>query len=268
MKNHFIISYFGNKREEVENLYKLMKLDDIEIIIEPFCGSCALSYYISLLHPKKYKYILNDNNKYLIELMNIMKDDNKINEFENKINDYVEQLNNIKIQEKRKELYLKFVKTDDIYGYLISHKYYTIRHGLFKFDKDKNGDLLDYKKFYFKDYPIYNFFKNEDIEIYNLNGIKIFEKYKQNKKALIFLDPPYIQLTNAFYKNGANEDFNIYEYLSLNNIKKEKAKIYIILEDNWIIKLLFKNNNIIDNNCKIYQTTKKKYNHITITNLI
>ena len=60
----------------------------------------------------------------------------------------------------------------------------------------------------------------------------------------------------------------IYEYLSLNNIKKEKAKIYIILEDNWIIKLLFKNNNIIDNNCKIYQTTKKKYNHITITNLI
>ena len=69
MKNHFIIPYFGNKRMEVENLYNVIKdkLDEVDIIIEPFCGSSAMSYYISTQHPKKIKYILNDNNKKLIE---------------------------------------------------------------------------------------------------------------------------------------------------------------------------------------------------------
>ena len=64
-KNHFFIPYFGNKRKETPLIYEKTKheLNDITTIIEPFCGSCAFSYYISLQHPKKYKYILNDNNK-------------------------------------------------------------------------------------------------------------------------------------------------------------------------------------------------------------
>ena len=48
MKNHFFIPYSGNKREEVDKIYDLMK-DNIKndtIIIEPFCGTSALSFYI------------------------------------------------------------------------------------------------------------------------------------------------------------------------------------------------------------------------------
>ena len=68
MKNHFIFSYAGNKRNEVEQIFDKIDLKDIDTIIEPFCGSSAMSYYLSTLYPKKFKYILNDNSK---EIYNI-----------------------------------------------------------------------------------------------------------------------------------------------------------------------------------------------------
>ena len=63
MKNHFLLPYPGNKRNEVEGLYNeiINKLDDITTIIEPFYGSSAFSYYILTKHPKRFQYILNDN---------------------------------------------------------------------------------------------------------------------------------------------------------------------------------------------------------------
>ena len=82
MKNHFYIPYFGNKRQEVENIYNLLDFNDITTIVEPFCGSCAMSYYISTKHPKKFKYILNDNDVNLKQMFDIICDDEKTKEFE------------------------------------------------------------------------------------------------------------------------------------------------------------------------------------------
>ena len=89
--------------------------------------------------------------------------------------------------------------------------------------------------------PVYNFYKNAKIEFYNLDGLEIYEKYKTDNKNLIILDPPYLIYGDDFYLDCK---INIYEHLYNNDIKKEKAKIYLILEDNWIIKLFF-NKNII-----------------------
>ena len=47
-------AYIGNKRNEVVDLYNTLDLKNIDYIIEPFCGSCALSVYISIKHPKQY----------------------------------------------------------------------------------------------------------------------------------------------------------------------------------------------------------------------
>jgi site-specific DNA-adenine methylase len=89
-KTHFPLGYFGNKREEVERIYKTIKdeLKNIKYIVEPFCGTSALSYYISTKHPKKFTYILNDNNKLLIEFYEILKDDDKTNELIEKLNKF------------------------------------------------------------------------------------------------------------------------------------------------------------------------------------
>lgn len=42
MKNHFIFSYAGNKRNEAENIAEKINFDNITTIIEPFCGSAAI----------------------------------------------------------------------------------------------------------------------------------------------------------------------------------------------------------------------------------
>jgi len=70
---HFMVPYAGNKRKEVKQLYEEFKKSSNEYtyIVEPFCGTSAFSYYVSLNEPLKYTYVLNDNNKYLIELYKI-----------------------------------------------------------------------------------------------------------------------------------------------------------------------------------------------------
>ena len=73
MKNHFFYPYFGNKREEVEHICNLLDLNNIDTIVEPFCGSCAVSYYLWTQNKdKKYKYILNDLDGNLINLLKVL----------------------------------------------------------------------------------------------------------------------------------------------------------------------------------------------------
>ena len=78
------------------------------------------------------------------------------------------------------------------------------------------------------------------------------------------MDPPYLQSCNDFYTDEKN--FNIYEHVSNNNFENKPAYIAFCLENNWIIKLLFRDyiNKIIYD--KTYQTTKKKTTHIIISN--
>ena len=62
MTNHFIFTYLGNKRNEFKHINNVMDdIDNYDTIIEPFCGTSAISFNIWLKHPNK-KFILNDNN--------------------------------------------------------------------------------------------------------------------------------------------------------------------------------------------------------------
>jgi site-specific DNA-adenine methylase len=249
MKNHFFFPYAGNKRNEIPFIYDNIKdkLNNIDTIIEPFCGTSACSFYISLKNPKKYKYILNDNNKFLIDLYNICKDDEKLDKFTVDLNKKVKNLN--------KEEYDKIAKENNLLSWFIINKIYCIRPGMYR---------LNYKpkEYNLKECPIYNFIKNENIEFKNLDAVKIIEEYKNNENSLIILDPPYMQLCNDFYLDAS---VNIYEYLLHNNINNMKSKIILILEKIWIVQLLFKDNNFIEYD-KTYETTKKKTKHILITN--
>jgi hypothetical protein len=72
-----------------------------------------------------------------------------------------------------------------------------------------------------------------------------------------------VNTSNAAY---TNYDMNIYEYLFYNNINDFKARVYLILENMWFIKLLFKNNIIRDTYNKIYQGSRKNTEHVIISN--
>lgn len=251
MKNHFIMSYAGNKREEVINIYETINFKNITTIIEPFCGSCALSYYISTQQPKKFKYVLNDNNQHLISLLKICSIPKELQIFEEKINEVAKSLIS-------KAIYLEVIKENTIIAWFIKNKIFTMRAGLFPLK-------YEYKYINIKDCPIIKFLQNEDITLTNECAMVCFKKYISEENFLFF-DPPYLDSCNAFY---LNTNVNIYEYFNNNNIKNFECKILLCLESNWIIQLLFKET-IKDNNKltyeKMYQMSKRKTKHIIITN--
>lgn len=248
MNNHFIIPYTGNKRTEVKEIYEALDLKNITTISEPFCGSSAISYYISTLHPNKYTYILNDIDKNLIRLYNIIKDDIKYK--------YLCVLYELQLKAiNDKTTYLKIINENGIISYLIKHKYYRMRTGLYPNDGQR-------KKLLNNNYPIINFLRNENVIIYNGDAIEIIKKYN-NKKTLHILDPPYLFTNNSQYNQGElqKKDFNIYEHLVYN---KYKTNIYYVVENIWIIDLIYKKKVIKKYRKKYYGIRKKEVDHVII----
>lgn len=258
MKNHFFFPYFGNKRQMVELFYNNIDLSNYKTIIEPFAGSAAISYYISLQNPGKFEYIINDNNKYLIELYKIAKNKKKLKNLENKINNLLFDKDNNFIS---KQEYNKINKENNIEAYIISNKYFNIVPGLYPPGKQNKLNI--------EDIPIINFIRNEKIKFYNMDALDIFNKYHNDKEALIILDPPYLITNNSFYMNP---QFKIYEYFYKNIDATYNAGLALLLEYNWIMDMLFKNFNKLSYD-KIYQTSKKNtketifYNRIFKNNI-
>ena len=248
MKNHFIFGYTGNKREEVEQIYKALKLDGITTIIEPFCGSSSISYYISTKHPGKFKYILNDNNKYLIELYNIIRDDEKFKKFNVRVELFINKYNRLNNEDK-KEFYKSITKADNVLSYFIANKYYKFRPFIPPIDKELKINYLNC--------DIIKFLKNENVEIIYGDGVDLI---RQNKKECIYIcDPPYMMTSNSFYIDGATKgDFNIYEFAF--NLQKEikRNNIYMIVELNWIMNLLSEKFKVLLKYEKKYNSFKKK----------
>jgi len=257
MKNHFFLSYAGNKRKEVKTIYENINLTNIKIIVEPFCGTSALSYYIWLNNKdKNYKYILNDNNKFLIELYNIAKDDNKLKDFHKEIVNIYNSIYDLP-EIEHKKAYDKIDINKDLISWFFKNRIYSIRYGLFPIKKIKIEILNN-----ILNAPIIEFIKNADITFTNNNGLEVYKLYCNDKKTLIFLDPPYLSRENSFYKTPSAE---IYEYLFNNDIKKNKAYIVLCLENSWIIKMLFKNKKNITYE-KYYDISHIKTEHILISN--
>ena len=253
MKQHFFMPYFGNKRQEVKEIFNIVEPDlkNINTIVEPYCGSCALSFYISTLYPKRFQYILNDNNVHLINIFKILQDDEKADKFYNDLNLLLDG-----IDKEKYNAIVKDAKNDTLKWFFIN-KYYNIRPGLYPTTK---GRVKDFRTI--KECKFINFLKTENIKIYCNDAINILNDYGDNENNLIFLDPPYLASCNDYYNN---KDVNIYQHLFNNNISTFKSFIIICLEDMWIVRLLFKDD-IKSKYEKKYENSKKKTHHIIITN--
>lgn len=254
MSSHFIFSYLGNKRNEYKELKKYLELDNIKNIIEPFCGSSAISFNLWLEYGNKFNYYLNDNSPELINVYNLMK--------EKTPDEILKNLNEVRSRIKDKETFNEIYKNKDknIYEIITIRKVSAFRVGLFD-EKRYNKDLK------FKMTPtqlkFIEFVKSPNVFISCDDWFKIFDVYKDDKESLIFFDPPYLVSYNSFYED---KTLNVYEYFFNNDIENFKSKIILILEDIWIIKLLFKNKKILSIYGKKYEITKTKTNHIIISN--
>lgn len=266
MKNHYFTSYAGNKRKEIKDILPFINLDanaataNITTILEPFAGSAAMSYYISTLYPNRFKYILNDNDKINYDLYNISRDAELTEELNENINKIIDEFNTYTDDDNRKIFY-NSINNKTLEGYIFKHKYYSIRAGLYPLISNKK-QIKPYK---LQDFPIYDFYNNEDITYENIDGIEFINKYNQDDDKLFLLDPPYLASCNDFYNKS---DCNIYEWVFNNKVSllDSRNKILFILENIWIIKLLLRDFNILLEYDKQYQITKKKTTHIVYSN--
>jgi site-specific DNA-adenine methylase len=254
-KNHFIYPYYGNKRKESKNIIDEIDFKNVETIIEPFCGSSAVSYKISQLYPKKFKYIINDSDEDLINLYKIMKDEVKINYYNLNMNIQIHFFNKYNNDVERKKYYEKNTTKN------FKRKYYSRRSGLYPLMKR----CKQIKEFDIRDYGIYNFIKNEDVEIRNIDAVDLIDEYKNNEKSFMFIDPPYIDTCNKEYNYTIDKNnHNIYEYIYMSNFNSLNSQIIFVLEDIWIIRLLFKDAIIKEPYDKLYGVSNKQTKHIII----
>lgn len=264
MKNHFFFPYVGNKREEVEHIYSKINFENIDTICEPFCGSCAMSYYIWRQFPtKRFKYVLNDIDKNLYDLLTLVRsgDAEKMKEIEKEINDVIRNEDDeivITIEQ-----YKDFIKTSGLSGYIMANTYFNLKAALFPI-KDRYKSRFS-KRFKFSNCPIYDFLTTEDITIFNKDGSDIIEEYDKDN-VFIFLDPPYLASCNSFY---SEQKLNMYEYIIMRGLKNFNSKMLMCHENNWIFKLLFRDyiNSDEDEYKKLYLFGRKKTTtHICIMN--
>lgn len=254
-KNHFFISYVGNKKNEADDIINKINFDNAENIIETFCGSSAISYHIWKKYGNKFNYYLNDNSKTIISFYELFKVE-ELETIEKELQKIGNTINN-------KDDWNNYYKTGkkSVYKDLFFFKYSSfLRVGLFHQSRDFKKLKLDLNN---EQREFINFIKSPNVFISCDDWFPIFENHKNNEKSIIIFDPPYINTVNDFY---IDKTLNVYQYFYDNKIDIFKSKIYLILEDIWIIRLLFANNFILISYNKQYGISKKKTNHLLIGN--
>jgi site-specific DNA-adenine methylase len=277
--SHFIIQYKGNKRLETSTILPIINFNNKKNIIEPFCGTSAMSFAIWQQYGNQFNYYLNDIDEKLIEVYNLLKI-KSIKEIEENIENIRLEYNALQpdliIPEKRtlpiannkQKEFLKNIEKNprNIYDYLFMKRFCT--YGMSGFPPSKHHGI-------FNKYKITNpltlkiefieFIKSPNVFISNNDYKIIYEEHRNNPKSIILLDPPYVNTDKRFYQSNDNE---IYSYFTNNPIKKNKASTYVIVDDNWIMRIIFKDCNILSVYDKEYSSTKKnkKVKHIIFSN--
>ena len=235
----------GNKKNELKRLLPIIEpeLKEDTIFIEPFCGSGIVSFTIFKKH--NIKTHINDIDELRIKFYNNMKDEeerNKLYELEKKI------------VEKGEELYYSIVRKgdDEFLKYIISRRIHAFRNGLYP--TTKKIILRPISDNWLK------FFNNTIIT--NKDYKQIFNEYKDNDKAFLYLDPPYMDSYNGSYNSysGTTHDKNLkiidntQMYVDLLDILENgKCKVLFSINDCAITRFLYKS------------FIKETYNHMYAT---
>ena len=265
MRNHYFTPYIGNKRSEIKDILPLISLDNITTILEPFAGSAAMSFYISMIYPNCFKYILNDNDIINKELYDIARDAERTEIFNENINKIITEWNTYTEDIPRKAFYDN-LDINQIEAYVFKRKYNNFRPYLYpSFTTRDAKRFINIKPYRLQDFPVYNFYNNENVVYETLDAIDFIKKHNNDSNKVFLLDPPYLFRDNASYNN-----FNLLIYAWVKNNKEEidtsNNKFIFILEDVPEVKELFKDYKILLEYSKIYFYKAKKTRHIVFEN--
>jgi hypothetical protein len=254
---HTIIKYDGNKFHEYNNFKDYINYDNIKNIIEPFSGTASISFRIWLEYGDKFNYYINDKNKDIINYFKFHKETN-LNEFIKKFNIDKQQYNT---QQKFKELYDEWCINKDTYKYIILNKLSFMSLKMLRICNDGRAYQTYDTTSRINKYQIrfQEFLNSPNVFISNEDWKECYNKFKDDNTNLIIFDPPYIKSNNNNYNDDCR-GLDVYD--ELNDIKKNKALSYFILEDIKETKELFKEWNMLSRYQKTYTKTKRKTFHI------
>jgi site-specific DNA-adenine methylase len=224
----------GNKKNELKLLLPIIEpeITDRTIFIEPFCGSSIVSFNVFKKINKNIDFHINDLDPIRIKFYN-----NMIIEKERENLYRLEK----EIVEKGPDFYYNIVrgKDDEYLKYVISRRIHSFRNGLYPTTKKiiLHEITANWKDFFNK------------ATITNQDYTDIFDKYKDNEHAFLYLDPPYMDSFNADYGTYQNkthdEDLKIIDntemYIKfLEILKNGKCKILFSINDCALTKYLYK----------------------------
>jgi hypothetical protein len=163
-----------------------------------------------------------------------------------------------------KESYLAIVKQPTFMGWFVGVRVCQMKPKLFPV---RDVDRFKIKVWDFESTPIIQFLRNEKVRITCGDGVKLLQKYQHNANCLLLVDPPYVLSCNSFY---THQDINVYEYCAIQKLETMNAMVVFVLEDNWILRLLF-GKFIRESYGKMYENNfnnrpKKRTTHIIICN--
>jgi len=227
---------------------ELFKNNQIDTVVEPFCGSCAVSFYIFNNHDpeKKIKYLINDNDKLLIDFLQHIKINgsdklfNEINEIlKLPYEDYKLKFNDIKSEYKTKP---------NIFNYLFYNKIYTYRRGLLIPEDKYKNIFINYERSKKINDNLDLFFKNDNLTLFNLDYLEFLNNVnKLNKKTFIYFDPPYLNSHNSDYNtylcNKLNKDYfindNTYMYIFIKYLLSKRINILLTINKNSLNEYIY-----------------------------
>lgn len=240
------IKYFYEYLPKKNNVYELKNKNiskNIKHIVEPFGGSFAVSRCI--YNDDYFKKHVNDLD---INLYSVYTNLDEYAKFTNDIMENEEIIN--------KKTFFTFLE-----NYKISKplKDFFVQNYIIR------GTILKKKKI--RDYSQQiKLFKT--IDFTNNDYIDILEKYKYCDDAFIFLDPPYLFSDNSGYTpQNVNKDMTniIIEIKKIMEDPKTKCLLMLIINKLNILEYLF-NDFIKCEYTRVYQMSKKKMQHLVITN--
>ena len=236
--SHLYFCYIGNKRNEYKFIEDKFNFDGIENIIEPFCGSAAISFNIWLKHKNRFHYYINDKDKDLIEIYQMFKI-TEPNIIYDKIKDIASKITN-------KELFIELHKKENknVFECFFRRIMSGISLGWYRGDTKSNLKYFSSLQLLFLE-----FLRCDYVYITNNDWFDIFDIYKNDEKTIFIFDPPYLNRDKRPY---VKPTLRVYDYFKNNNINTFNSHIFFMLEDIPIVRELF-----IDN--KIYEPYHKKY---------
>ena len=247
VRTNNVISRSGSKENDIK-FFKNFLPTDSKIICEVFGGG----YSIIKHHYKdieKYNFHINDLDKDLFYIYNHAEE--MLKSYLELVEIYKNKFEERKERQEFKKFFEEQPMNEHIKNYIRNR--YFIRGNMFTYNKKENYDQNELL-----------ILKNSKIT--NLDYMKVFEMYKDDDEAFLFLDPPYLFSNNSLYSPQIDEPDSTKILVDiLYFIKSCKCKVMLIINKLNIIEWMFQEF-IESEYCRTYQISKRKQIHLIITN--